>query len=87
MTDTAPDDEQNCSQVLRELYVYLDGELTEARRDRIQHHLHDCSHCLEAFDFEAEIRIVVAQKCRDEVPESLMRRVAEAIQPTAGEMD
>ena len=34
---------------------------------------------LEAFDFEAELRIVIARKCRDEVPENLRERIHKAL--------
>lgn len=69
----------DCNDVLRELYEFLDGELTPERRAHVEHHLNDCSPCLEAFDFHAEIRMVIAHKCRDECPEALKARIAEAI--------
>jgi mycothiol system anti-sigma-R factor len=77
--------EGNCDDTLHELYSFLDGELTAEKRRLIQTHLDDCPPCYEAFDFEAELRIVIAQKCRDEVPEALRRRIADAIGlPEAG---
>jgi len=69
----------DCNDALRVLYEFLDGELTSERRHDIEAHLDDCSPCLEAFDFNAEVRQVIAQKCRDEVPEDLKRRIAEAL--------
>jgi len=69
----------DCNEALTELYGYLDGELTVDRRRHIEQHLSDCSPCLEAFDFNAEIRIVIAQKCRDQVPEALRQKIADAI--------
>ena len=48
----------DCEQALRTLYHFLDGELTPDRRAVIQRHLDECSPCLEAFDFEAELKIV-----------------------------
>jgi mycothiol system anti-sigma-R factor len=84
----AGEQEGDCSGALHELYTFLDGELTVERRTHISRHLDDCHGCLEAFDFEAELRIVVSQKCREEVPESLRRRVAEALgglEQTTGE--
>jgi mycothiol system anti-sigma-R factor len=74
----AMDDE--CSEALHELYQYLDGELTEGRREIITSHLNACGECFEAFDFQAELRQVVAHKCRDEVPESLKSRVARLLE-------
>ena len=69
----------DCEQALRTLYYFLDGELTQARRQAIQHHLNECSPCLEAFDFEAELKIVVARCCRDQVPDSLRQRIADVL--------
>jgi mycothiol system anti-sigma-R factor len=69
-----------CNDTLRELYQFLDGELTEDDRTHIQQHLDDCSPCLAAFDFEAELRIVVRNRCVDTVPEALRNRIARAIE-------
>jgi mycothiol system anti-sigma-R factor len=69
----------DCNDILRELYQYLDGELTESDRVHIQHHLDDCSPCLEAFDFEAELRLVVRHRCLDQAPEGLRERIARAL--------
>jgi mycothiol system anti-sigma-R factor len=68
-----------CQEAIATLYTFLDGELTTDRRARIQRHLDECSPCFAAFGFEAELKAVVARKCRDEVPDSLRRRVAEAL--------
>jgi len=68
-----------CQEAIATLYSYLDGELTPDRRERIQHHLDDCAPCFQAFGFEAELKALIAAKCRDEVPESLRRRVADAL--------
>ena len=54
-----------CEDALHELYHFLDGELTDDRRALISTHLDDCSSCLGVFDFEAELRHVVSQRCRD----------------------
>ena len=71
----------DCDDAVNLLYFYLDGELTDDRRTAITHHLDDCPHCFEAFDFEAELRIVIAQKCRDQVPEQLRIRVQRILYP------
>ncbi len=69
----------DCSETLHELYHFLDGELTEEKRKDIQRHLEDCPPCFEAYDFEAEIKQYVAEKCRDRMPDALRARIAEAI--------
>jgi mycothiol system anti-sigma-R factor len=69
----------DCEETIERLYHYLDGELTEERRFEIKRHLDDCSPCLEAYGFEAELRHVIAHHCRDRVPEHLMIRIRMAI--------
>jgi len=64
-----------CQEALETLYHFLDGELTEERRHQIQHHLDGCSPCLEAFDFELELKMVIARRCRENVPEALRARI------------
>ena len=50
------------------LYSYLDGELTPDRRLQIQHHLDECAPCFQAFDFESELKALIARsagtRCR-----------------------
>jgi mycothiol system anti-sigma-R factor len=75
----------DCDDAVHRLYHYLDGELDDARRADIARHLDECMPCLEAFDFEAELRQVIAMKCREQVPEGLRDRIARAIRHEGGE--
>jgi mycothiol system anti-sigma-R factor len=77
--------EPGCRDALQTLYHYLDGELTDQRRRQIRHHLEICSPCLEAFDFEAELKMVVARHCRDRVPDHLRLRVVMALAEASGQ--
>ena len=78
---TGPHDERpDCDEAVHVLYHYLDGELTEERRAVIQAHLESCPPCFEGYEFEFELRQVIAKKCRDEVPSDLIARVAAAIE-------
>jgi mycothiol system anti-sigma-R factor len=76
----------NCDEALAELYTFLDGELTEQKRSAITHHLDDCSPCLEIYDFEAELRLVIKHRCADAVPDTLRSRVAEQLAALEGEL-
>ncbi len=71
--------EPECREALDRLYTFLDGELTAERRRQIQGHLSSCLPCLEAFDFEAELKALIATRCRDEVPAQLRARIAVAL--------
>lgn len=68
-----------CEETFAEIWPYLDGELTDHKRAKIKAHLDECPPCVGAEHFEAELRKVISQKCRDEVPESLKMRIAEAL--------
>ena len=61
----------DCNETLREIYEYLDGELTNDEKAKLRHHLEECQPCFEAFDFEAELREVIRKRCTESVPESL----------------
>lgn len=70
----------NCQVALSELYEFLDGALDETAYVRIEQHLRECSPCLEAFDFEAEVRKLIAARCREECPDELRSRIQAAIE-------
>lgn len=65
----------DCDETLHELYTFLDGELGPAVRQRVEAHLSQCMDCLQVFDFHAELRMVIASKCREEVPPGLAERI------------
>ena len=69
----------DCVEAVHELYTYLDGELTEVRREEIRVHLDWCGPCGGAAQFEAELRKVIANRCKDRVPQTLIDRVAAAL--------
>ena len=74
------DSKAACQDALHELYGYLDGELTDDRRAAIHRHLDECQPCAEPYDFEAELREVVRRKCQEQVPDTLMAKVREALE-------
>lgn len=69
----------DCEETVHRLYHYLDGELTDDRRRAITAHLDDCGPCVDVIGFEAELRKVVADRCKDRVPEHLKERISQAI--------
>jgi mycothiol system anti-sigma-R factor len=69
----------DCGKADRRMYRYLDGEITVWRRWRITRHLNRCPPCANGFDFEVELREVIATRCRDEVPEDLKARIQAAL--------
>jgi mycothiol system anti-sigma-R factor len=75
----------DCEEAVHSLYTYLDGELTEIRREEIRVHLDWCGPCGGAAEFEAELRRIIANRCRDRVPQTLIERIAAAIDEESGQ--
>jgi mycothiol system anti-sigma-R factor len=68
--------ETDCSEVLEEVYLYLDLECSDERRKLIQKHLDDCSDCLREYGIEHEVKALVARCCGDETaPKELRERL------------
>ena len=65
-----------CTETLREIERYLDGEADEALRSRIEGHLSDCSPCMHRADFRAHLKSLVRERCHEErVPDQLDARI------------
>ena len=69
----------DCDKAANRMHHYLDGELAVWRRWVIARHLHRCPPCADCFTFEIEVRQVVANRCRDETPPELKRRISDAL--------
>lgn len=66
----------DCDETLRELERFLDHELSGSAQHAIQAHIDGCLDCLHAFDFQAELRTIIAAKCQnDELPPGLLSRI------------
>lgn len=71
--------EMDCEHAIRQVYSYLDGELTQWKRRAIARHLDECPPCAQGFSFEVELRHVIVSKCYEEVPPELKERIARAL--------
>jgi len=69
----------DCDKADRRMYSYLDGEITLWRRWFITRHLNRCPPCAKGYDFEIELRQVIASRCREQVPPELKVRIAQAL--------
>ena len=67
----------DCNETLREMYVFLDGEIPPHLDDAIRAHLGGCLDCLGAFEFHHELKALIARKCRDDVPSGLAERIVQ----------
>ncbi|NBO54495.1 MAG: mycothiol system anti-sigma-R factor [Actinobacteria bacterium] len=72
----------DCNETLAEIWRFFDDQLSEAARADIQSHLGECTDCLQAFDFYAELKTVVAKSVHDDtIPESLRIKIFECFGP------
>jgi len=68
--------ETDCTDVLSEVYLYLDLECADERRLVIREHLDECSPCLREFGIELEVKALVARCCGSETaPLELKQRL------------
>lgn len=65
-----------CSEVLAELFVFLDAECDEGRRGLIESHLDECGPCLKQYGLEQAVKTLIGRKCGgDPAPAGLRERV------------
>ena len=77
-----------CSEVLADVYLYLDGEQDAPSRDTIRHHLDECAPCLRQYGLEQAVKALVARSCgSDPVPVDLRDRVLVRIRQVQVEID
>jgi mycothiol system anti-sigma-R factor len=75
--------ETDCSEVLSEVWLFLDHECDEKRRKLLEQHLDECSPCLEQFGIDEHLKVLLARKCGGEhAPETLKQRLREQIRQT-----
>jgi mycothiol system anti-sigma-R factor len=68
--------EIDCDQILNEVYLFLDLECSDDRRNAIQIHLDECGPCLREYGIEQEVKALVARCCgSDRAPDELRDRL------------
>ncbi len=73
----------DCSAVLADVWLILDGECDQATRDRLQHHMDHCSPCIEQYGLEEKLKRLLNRKCGgDKAPDTLRQRLTMEIRTT-----
>jgi anti-sigma factor (TIGR02949 family) len=72
----------DCDEILRDLDLYLDGELPSARARVVERHLSECSPCMARSEFRRRLIETVRTKCRtsEEPPATLQVRITRSIE-------
>ncbi len=70
----------DCDAVMRQLWDYLDGELTADREASVRAHLAVCKRCYPQYNFEiAFTKALAASRREHSSPDALMNRVLAAL--------
>ena len=66
----------DCERVLRQIELYLDGELVGVERVEIERHLEGCDPCSGHSAFQQRLKEMLRAKCGcDSVPDALVERI------------
>jgi mycothiol system anti-sigma-R factor len=72
---------EHCKETLKRAYLFIDGEvLTEEERRDIREHLEECYPCLERYDVEREVTVLIARLKSTACPEKLRNRIESLIE-------
>ena len=73
-------EKMDCTAAMRQLWDYLDGELTEERMAAVRAHLDRCAGCVPHADFERAF-LEALSGCRSKAcaPDALRRRIFERL--------
>lgn len=64
-----------CTDAVRQLWEYLDGNISEADRDAIEDHLDVCKRCCGEAEFASELRGFLATNASEELPSETKTRL------------
>ena len=66
----------DCSRVIEQVYLYLDGEMSDTDCATVRRHLEECAGCLREYGLEQVFKALVARSCGcDEMPVEARERL------------
>jgi mycothiol system anti-sigma-R factor len=66
---------KDCSEVIHQIFVFIDNELDQASCGEIQQHLDECGPCLAKYNLERTVKALVARSCTEHAPAELREKV------------
>ncbi len=66
---------ESCADFLDRIVYMLDNELDDNEVVAVRLHLDECSPCLEKYDVQRTIKMIVARSCAESAPAELRERV------------
>ena len=80
MSNCGEGHETDCSEVLAEVWLFLDHECDQTRRELLSRHLDECAPCLAEYGIDEKLKALLASKCGGEhAPDGLRARLREQI--------
>jgi mycothiol system anti-sigma-R factor len=75
--------DDSCEDVLADVWLFLDNECDQQRREALRRHLDDCGSCLEHYGIEEHLKQLLHRKCGGEhAPQELRERLRSSIRDT-----
>ena len=74
--------ETDCSEVLAEVWLFLDHECDTARRRLLERHLDECEPCLAEYGLDEKLKKLLSTKCAEAAPPGLKDRLRASIRRT-----
>jgi mycothiol system anti-sigma-R factor len=74
--------ETDCSEVLAEVWLFLDHECDTSRRKLLERHLDECQPCLAEYGLDEKLKKLLATKCAEAAPAGLKERLRQSIRTT-----
>jgi mycothiol system anti-sigma-R factor len=79
------EDDCDCDDILRDVELYLDGELGPEDTPRVTEHLQECSPCMGKAEFRRDLKALISRKCGCEVPPAgLMEKIKAQLESQPG---
>jgi mycothiol system anti-sigma-R factor len=72
---TEHEHETDCSQVIHQIFTFIDNEMDQADCALIQKHLDECGPCLAKYDLERTVKSLVQRSCSEQAPNELREKV------------
>ena len=77
----------DCERALREIELFLDGELDPSEVALLRKHLGNCPPCGDRADFHRRLKELLANKCHEQLPAALHARIHEVLEGRVAAVD
>ncbi len=77
---------EDCVDFLDRIMRLIDNELEEGDCAIVREHLDSCSPCLESYDLQRTVKMLVARSCSETAPDELREKVRVRIQSVQVEL-